>query len=65
MQQVLVLNASFEPLNVCTVRRAHVLVYKGKAEVLEELNQPLHSASDTFPGRTSSACSTTCACRVP
>ena len=49
MQQVLVLNASFEPLNVCTVRRAHVLVYKGKAEVLEELNQPLHSASDTFP----------------
>ena len=49
MQQVLVLNASFEPLNVCTVRRAHVLVYKGKAEVLEELNRPLHSASDTFP----------------
>ena len=49
MQQVLVLNASFEPLNVCTVRRAHVLVYKGKAEVLEQLNRPLHSASDTFP----------------
>ena len=45
MQQVLVLNASFEPLNVCTVRRAHVLVYKGKAEVLEELGQRLHSAS--------------------
>jgi 5-methylcytosine-specific restriction endonuclease McrA len=49
MQQVLVLNASFQPLNVCTVRRAHVLVFKGKAEVLEELNQSLHSASDTFP----------------
>src|SRR5207249_9081444 len=30
MQQVLVLNASYEPLNVTTVRRAHVLVYKGK-----------------------------------
>jgi 5-methylcytosine-specific restriction endonuclease McrA len=49
VQHVLVLNASFEPLNVCSVRRAHVLVYKGKAEVLEELDQPLHSASDTYP----------------
>ena len=49
MQQVLVLNASYEPLNVTTVRRAHVLVYKGKAEVIEELGQPLHSATDTYP----------------
>ena len=49
MQQVLVLNASYEPLNVTSVRRAHVLVYKGKAEVIEELDQPLHSASDTYP----------------
>jgi hypothetical protein len=48
MQQVLVLNASYEPLNVCTVRRAHVLVFKGKAEVLEDLPRPLRSASDTF-----------------
>ena len=48
MQHVLVLNASYEPLNVTTVRRAHVLVFKGKAEVLEELKQPLRSASDTF-----------------
>src|SRR5881227_2103277 len=49
MQQVLVLNASYEPLNVCSVRRAHVLVFKGKAEVVEKLEQPLHSASTTFP----------------
>ncbi len=49
MQHVLVLNASYEPLNVTTVRRAHVLVYKGKAEVIEELDQTLHSASSTFP----------------
>jgi 5-methylcytosine-specific restriction endonuclease McrA len=49
MQQVLVLNASYEPLNVTTVRRAHVLVFKGKAEVIEELEHRLHSASDTFP----------------
>src|SRR6266704_4933465 len=49
MQQVLVLNASYEPLNVCSVRRAHVLVWKGKAEVLEQLEHPLHSASSTYP----------------
>ena len=48
MQHVLVLNASYEPLNVCSVRRAHVLVFKGKAEVVEELEQPLRSATDTF-----------------
>ena len=49
MQQVLVLNASYEPLNVCSVRRAHVLVFKGKAEVIEELDEPLRSATDTYP----------------
>jgi 5-methylcytosine-specific restriction endonuclease McrA len=49
LQQVLVLNASYEPLNVTTVRRAHVLVYKGKAEVVERLERPLQSASDTYP----------------
>ena len=43
------LNASYEPLNVCSVRRAHVLVFKGKAEVIEELQQPLRSATDTYP----------------
>ena len=48
MQQVLVLNASYEPLNVCTVRRAHVLLYKGKAEVIEHLDQPLRSSSTSF-----------------
>jgi len=49
VQQVLVLNASFEPLNVCSVRRAHVLVFKGKAEVVEELDRPLCSATVTYP----------------
>ena len=33
-QEVLVLNSDFEPLNVCNLRRAIVLVYLGKAEVL-------------------------------
>jgi 5-methylcytosine-specific restriction endonuclease McrA len=48
LQQVLVLNASYEPLNVCSLRRAHVLVHKGKAEVVEELDRPLRSASSTY-----------------
>ena len=48
MADVLVLNASYEPLNVCTVRRAHVLVFKGKAEVVEKLGKPLRSAAETF-----------------
>jgi 5-methylcytosine-specific restriction endonuclease McrA len=48
VQQVLVLNASYEPLNVTSVRRAHVLVFKGKAEVIEELDEPLRSATDTY-----------------
>jgi len=33
--QVLVLNATYEPINVCSVQRAVVLVLKDKAEVLE------------------------------
>ncbi len=36
MGQVLVLNASYEPLNITTWRRATVLMIKGKAESLEE-----------------------------
>jgi 5-methylcytosine-specific restriction endonuclease McrA len=48
VQQVLVLNASYEPLNVCSLRRAHVLVFKGKAEVVESLDRPLRSASSTY-----------------
>ncbi|MFM7361910.1 MAG: HNH endonuclease, partial [Cyanobium sp.] len=35
MGQVLVLNASYEPLNITTWRRAMVMLLKGKAEGLE------------------------------
>ena len=48
MQQVLVLNAGYEPLNVCSLRRAHVLVWKGKAEIVESLDRPLRSAGSSF-----------------
>lgn len=41
--RVLVLNASHEPINVCTMRRAAVLVLKARAEVLEERNGALRS----------------------
>jgi 5-methylcytosine-specific restriction endonuclease McrA len=45
---VLVLNATFEPINVCTVRRAVVLLLKAKAEVIEHGDWDLRSASQTI-----------------
>jgi 5-methylcytosine-specific restriction endonuclease McrA len=41
--RVLVLNASYEPINVCTVRRAAVLVLKSRAEMIERGEGALHS----------------------
>ena len=47
--RVLVLNASFEPINVCTVRRAAVLILKNRAVVLEGGDHQLHAESITIP----------------
>src|SRR3954447_17951104 len=47
--RVLVLNATFEPINVCTVRRATVLLLKQKAEVLERGDAELHWATGALP----------------
>lgn len=47
--RVLVLNASYEPINVCTVRRATVLVLKQRAEIIEESEWALHAESFTMP----------------
>ncbi|MGI8413406.1 MAG: HNH endonuclease [Solirubrobacteraceae bacterium] len=44
---MLVLNATYEPINVCTVRRAVVLLLKEKAEILERGDWDLHSATAT------------------
>jgi len=44
-QQVLVLNATYEPINVCSLQRAVVLVLKNKAEVLERAVKKLRSAT--------------------
>jgi 5-methylcytosine-specific restriction endonuclease McrA len=46
--RVLVLNATYEPINVCTVRRAVVLLLKEKAEVIEHGEWQLHSATSTI-----------------
>jgi len=45
---VLVLNATYEPINVCTVRRAVVLLLKDKAEMIERADWQLHSESTTL-----------------
>ena len=45
---VLVLNQSYEALNLCRVRRAVVLVFCGKAEVMENSRGELHSVVQVF-----------------
>ena len=46
---MLVLNATYEPINVCTVRRATVLLLKDKAEVVEVGTRDLHWATGSLP----------------
>ena len=45
---VLVVNQNYEPLNICKVRRAIVLLLRGKAEVLENGRGDLHSVESVF-----------------
>ena len=46
---VLVLNQGYEPLNICRVRRAVVLLYQSKAEMLENGSGFIHSSDREFP----------------
>lgn len=46
---VLVLSQSYEAVNICHVRRAIVLLLRGKAEMLENGLGFIHSADDIFP----------------
>lgn len=46
---VLVLNASYEPINICGARRALVLVLKGVARTEEEQGAILHAARVRVP----------------
>src|SRR5215472_4280480 len=45
---VLVLNASYEPINICAARRALVLILKGVASAEELAPSQIHSAKRTL-----------------
>lgn len=48
-RHVLVLNQNYEPLSVCTARRAFILVFLGKAEIVEaSATDSLHAVNTTF-----------------
>jgi 5-methylcytosine-specific restriction endonuclease McrA len=49
---VLVLNQNYEPLNICNVRRALVLVFSGKAEILEQNVVGISTSRDIYPAPT-------------
>jgi len=49
MSSVLVLNATYEPLSVVSLRRAIILLLKDKAEVLEATEQQVRSATMSLP----------------
>jgi len=48
MQDVLVLNSNYEPLNVCTMRRAISLMILGKAEILQNSEAPVPTAGGPY-----------------
>jgi CRISPR/Cas system Type II protein with McrA/HNH and RuvC-like nuclease domain len=43
MENVLVLNSDYTPINVTSVKRGFSLVYKGKAEILKSADDPIYS----------------------
>ena len=47
-RKVLILNQTFEPLQVCTARRAVRLLFNGKAERIEDSGQIIRSPSTSF-----------------
>ncbi len=49
MSSVLVLNATYEPLNVVSVQRAIVLLLKDKAELIEAAESRIHSINLSIP----------------
>ncbi len=51
-EPVLVLNLNYVPINICNVRRAIILVVKGKAELLENNRGVLRTSSSEFDAPT-------------
>ncbi len=47
--EVLVLNASYEPLNLISTRRAILLLIKDKAEIIEATDRMIRAASTELP----------------
>lgn len=47
-RRTLVLNQNYEPLNVCSARRAFVLVHHGKAELLEAGAEAIRGVESMF-----------------
>ena len=48
-RHVLVLNQNYEPLSVCSAKRAIILVFLGKAEIIEHHDLSVRSISYSFP----------------
>ncbi|UCE19948.1 MAG: HNH endonuclease [Gemmatimonadota bacterium] len=48
-RDVLVLNQNYEPLSVCSAKRAIILVFLGKAEIIEHHDLSVRSISRSFP----------------
>jgi 5-methylcytosine-specific restriction endonuclease McrA len=48
--KVLVLNQSYEPLSICSIRKAFILIYLKKAEtIITDDRKSLHSVTSTYP----------------
>jgi 5-methylcytosine-specific restriction endonuclease McrA len=47
-RRALVLNQNYEPLNVCSARRAFVLVHHGKAELVERNDEGIRGVETVF-----------------
>lgn len=47
--QVLVLNQNYEPMTITNAKKAIILIYLGKAEIIEKNDGYIHSVSMTFP----------------
>ena len=47
--RVLVLNSSYEAINICTARRAVIMLLSGKADLVENSGELVHSASLRMP----------------
>lgn len=48
-RHVLVLNRNYEPMNVCSAKRAIVLIFLGKAEIVERYDHVVRSVSMSLP----------------